>query len=130
MKLGDAIEAFAKPIAKGIDSTLGTDLQNCGGCKGRQAWLNGLSDAVVDIFSRRGMAEDTSNLEWIVTKTRSILVSAASAEEADGVASRGEGQVMSLNTQVQPKTQGPQARPGMPPAMMAAQSKLAAPPGR
>lgn len=38
--LGDAVAIFAQPIARVIDSAIGTNIQNCGGCKGRQAWLN------------------------------------------------------------------------------------------
>lgn len=38
--LGDVVAAVAQPVTKLIDSTLGTDLQNCGGCPGRQEWLN------------------------------------------------------------------------------------------
>lgn len=40
--LGDAIHVVLNPIAKLIDSVAGTDLVNCGGCKGRQEALNNL----------------------------------------------------------------------------------------
>lgn len=40
--LGDVIAAVAKPIARGIDAVIGTDLQNCGGCEQRQESLNKL----------------------------------------------------------------------------------------
>jgi hypothetical protein len=40
IKLGDAVEKVAKPIAKVIDKVVGTELQNCGGCKARQEKLN------------------------------------------------------------------------------------------
>lgn len=38
--LGDRVERVAQPIAKIIDKTLGTNIQGCGGCKKRKAWLN------------------------------------------------------------------------------------------
>lgn len=38
--LGDRVERIAQPIAKVIDTALGTDIQNCGGCQKRKQWLN------------------------------------------------------------------------------------------
>lgn len=38
--LGDIVHKIAQPIARTIDGALGTDLQNCGGCKNRRAALN------------------------------------------------------------------------------------------
>lgn len=38
--LGDAVAVVAQPIARVIDSVLGTNVQGCGGCKARQAALN------------------------------------------------------------------------------------------
>ena len=38
--LGDMVHKIAQPIARTIDGALGTDLQNCGGCKNRRAALN------------------------------------------------------------------------------------------
>lgn len=38
--LGDVVAAVAQPIAKLIDGQLGTDIAHCGGCTGRQQWLN------------------------------------------------------------------------------------------
>jgi len=38
--LGDLVAGVAQPIAKAIDSIAGTNLQNCGACKARQAALN------------------------------------------------------------------------------------------
>lgn len=40
--LGDLVAKIAQPIAKGIDSIAGTDIQNCGGCKKRQEKLNNI----------------------------------------------------------------------------------------
>ena len=40
--LGDLVAKVAQPIAKGIDSVVGTDIQHCGGCKKRQEALNNL----------------------------------------------------------------------------------------
>jgi hypothetical protein len=39
--LGDLVALVAQPIAQAIDRAVGTDLANCGGCKGRQKALNG-----------------------------------------------------------------------------------------
>jgi hypothetical protein len=39
---GDIIYKFAQPIAKTVDKTLGTKIQNCGGCKKRRELLNKL----------------------------------------------------------------------------------------
>ena len=39
--LGDYAAAIAQPIARGIDSLLGTDIQNCKSCKERRDKLNG-----------------------------------------------------------------------------------------
>ena len=38
--LGDAVALLAQPIARVIDSVLGTNVQGCGGCKARKAALN------------------------------------------------------------------------------------------
>jgi hypothetical protein len=38
--LGDIVYNIAQPIAKVIDSTLGTNIKNCGGCKKRRKLLN------------------------------------------------------------------------------------------
>lgn len=38
--LGDAVEVFAKPIARAIDSLAGTSLENCGSCAERRDKLN------------------------------------------------------------------------------------------
>lgn len=40
MGLGSYVAKLAKPIAKAIDSTLGTNLEHCKECKAREAWLN------------------------------------------------------------------------------------------
>ena len=40
--LGDVVEAVAKPIAKGIDAVLGTDIEHCEGCAQRKGLLNDL----------------------------------------------------------------------------------------
>ena len=41
--LGDKVHAIAHPIAKAIDRTVGTNIQECGGCKRRRDLLNGQS---------------------------------------------------------------------------------------
>jgi hypothetical protein len=38
--LGDLVAKVAQPIAGMIDSVAGTNLKNCGGCKGRREALN------------------------------------------------------------------------------------------
>lgn len=38
--LGDKIARIAKPIARAIDATFGTSVEQCGACQQRQAWLN------------------------------------------------------------------------------------------
>jgi hypothetical protein len=40
--LGDAVAVVAQPIAKMLDLTLGTSIQNCGGCAQRREALNNL----------------------------------------------------------------------------------------
>lgn len=40
--LGDRFASIAQPIARVIDATLGTDIQNCGGCAKRKEFLNNL----------------------------------------------------------------------------------------
>ncbi len=53
MRKGDAIAAFAQPVAKGFDAVFGTDVQNCPACKQTQTNLNNgmsLADAFFDRF--------------------------------------------------------------------------------
>ena len=38
--MGDLVAAVAQPIAGAIDTVLGTDLKNCGGCAQRREFLN------------------------------------------------------------------------------------------
>jgi len=40
MGLGSYIAKIAKPIARGIDSVIGTDLEHCDQCAAREAFLN------------------------------------------------------------------------------------------
>ena len=40
--LGDKVERVAQPIAKAIDKTFKTNLQNCGACKRRKDKLNSI----------------------------------------------------------------------------------------
>lgn len=42
LKLGDAFEVVAQPIAKGIDYIFGSNVQDCGGCGRRKEKLNRL----------------------------------------------------------------------------------------
>ncbi len=41
--LGDLVAKIAQPIAKGIDSIAGTDIEHCGACKKRREALNKLA---------------------------------------------------------------------------------------
>lgn len=41
--LGDHVAAILKPVARGIDSVVGTDLENCKECAKEQARLNELT---------------------------------------------------------------------------------------
>ncbi len=38
--VGDQVERIAQPVAKVIDKVLGTNVQQCGGCKRRRDYLN------------------------------------------------------------------------------------------
>lgn len=38
--LGDTVAFVSQPVAKAIDTVLGTNIQNCGGCQQRQETLN------------------------------------------------------------------------------------------
>ena len=42
IRLGDKVERVAQPIAKAIDKTFKTNLQNCGACKRRKDKLNSI----------------------------------------------------------------------------------------
>jgi hypothetical protein len=56
MKKGDAIAKVAKPIARGLDYFLGTELRNCQGCSRMQRNLNqgmSLADAFYDRFFQK-----------------------------------------------------------------------------
>lgn len=53
MKTGDAIHAFAHPVARSIDAIWGSDLSNCGGCNKMRENLNsgmGFWNAVKERF--------------------------------------------------------------------------------
>lgn len=38
--LGDRVAQIAKPIARALDTVIGTDLEHCQSCAERQKWLN------------------------------------------------------------------------------------------
>lgn len=40
IRLGDLVHAIAHPIARALDATLGTNLQNCSACAQRRETLN------------------------------------------------------------------------------------------
>lgn len=43
IKIGDAVETIAQPIAGTIDKLTGTELKECSACKKRKEWLNNLT---------------------------------------------------------------------------------------
>jgi hypothetical protein len=60
MKKGDVIASVAKPIARGIDYMLGTNVQGCSGCNQMQTNLNsGMS--LADAFYDRFWPKNTNN---------------------------------------------------------------------
>ncbi len=95
MRLGDAVATFAQPIARGVDAVFGTDIQHCAGCAGRQQRFNQISDQLFALLSRRAQDNDTSPMDYTVTKqvtAQFVIVGANSPEEAIEKAQKGEGQ--------------------------------------
>jgi len=95
MRLGDAVATFAQPIARGIDSVLGTDLEHCAGCKGRQQRLNQMSDEIFRLLCLRAYLNDSSPMDYTVTKqvtAQYVVIGANTPEEAIEKAQKGEGQ--------------------------------------
>jgi hypothetical protein len=43
IKIGDAVEVIAQPIAGTIDKLTGSKLKECSSCKKRKEWLNNLT---------------------------------------------------------------------------------------
>jgi hypothetical protein len=105
MKKGDSIAVIAQPIAKTIDYFLGTDIQNCTGCKKMQNNLNaGMSfrDAIYDRFwpSSNNNHQEENNMQFIITKQ--IAVEAETPEEAFTKISEGATISLSVNARLQP----------------------------
>ena len=48
LRLGDAVEKVAQPIAGAIDKVAGTNIKGCGGCQKRKEWLNNLTEQTLD----------------------------------------------------------------------------------
>jgi hypothetical protein len=46
VRLGDRVEAAAKPIAQFLDVILGTHIEGCLPCQKRRDWLNELDDKI------------------------------------------------------------------------------------
>lgn len=109
MKLGDAIATVAQPIARGIDRVAGTDIQNCSGCKGRQATLNRLSDSMFDFLWNKN--REGGKMQFIITKQ--IAVEAETPEEA--ISKIAAGQTISLSVTQRPQPQVQQVRPPIAP---------------
>lgn len=95
MRLGDAVAVVFQPIARGIDLVLGTDIQNCGSCKGRQHALNVVSDELFALFVRRARDNDTSPMDFNVTNQTSstfLVRDAKNLQEAIEKAKAGQGE--------------------------------------
>lgn len=95
MRLGDAVATFAQPLARGIDSVLGTDLEGCVGCKARRDKLNQVSDELFALLSWRARSNDTSPMDYTVSKqvtAQFIIIGANDPEDAIERAQKGEGQ--------------------------------------
>ncbi len=104
MKTGDAIHAFANPIAKGIDAIWGSDLANCSGCSKMRDNLNaGMSfwEAVKQRISATADKKGELQMQFQIQ----TVVEAESVQEA--LAKLGEGTVISVT----PRPQQPAARP-------------------
>jgi hypothetical protein len=109
MKLGDVVHTIAQPIARGIDSALGTDIENCGGCAKRRASLNQLSDKVSEFFSKP--KQERGNMQFNVV----VIVEAKNAKEAVNKISDDAGEVAAVQPRTQPTTGQP--RPVVTPAL-------------
>src|SRR4029077_13234630 len=105
MKTGDAIATVARPIAKAVDATFGTDWLNCLGCKRMESNLNAgmpLWDAFYDRFwgPKEEIDKPPENfilatMDFVVTKTQQIAVQADNLEQAIQKSFAGEGNVIS-----------------------------------
>lgn len=115
MKLGDAVELVAKPIARQIDQQFGTDIEHCGGCGKRRQGLNDMSDKFWDVFWNRGKTKGKKMQFIVIEQTmQQWAIEAETAEQAIKMRQNGEGEVLgtrtqSFSTQVRPK-QPPQPR--------------------
>lgn len=64
MKLGDTFAFwFAKPIARGLDGVLGTNIENCGSCFQRQQGLNNFGETIKNWLTNKGDKMDNNNEE-------------------------------------------------------------------
>ncbi len=96
MRLGDAIDMVAQPIAQGIDSVVGTNISGCSGCKNMRDDLNqGMS--VQDAIYQRWFAakQQGGKMKYQIT----VVVDAEKMSEA---VLKGESIGDVLSTQVKP----------------------------
>jgi hypothetical protein len=113
MKKGDFIAAGAQPVAKGIDWILGTDIQNCGGCKTMQNNLNqgmGLADAVIARWfsSKQQQTGEEMKQSYVVTEQH-VVMEADSPKDALSKHLAGESESVSMSAQVRPQRPTPAA---------------------
>jgi hypothetical protein len=111
--LGDKIAAVAQPIAKGIDSVLGTNIQGCAGCKQMQQNLNAGMPLSHAFYNRFWSKKEGGNMEeYIVNKNQNeqYAITANNPREAIEKVKSGEGAVIgtseNYNASVRPKPQG------------------------
>lgn len=93
--LGDIAAFVFQPVARGVDAVLGTNLKGCSSCKGRQEWLNQVTDDIFALFSRRARDNDTSPMDYTVVKQFSaqiLILGARDTEDALERAQKGEGE--------------------------------------
>jgi hypothetical protein len=115
MRTGDLIATAAQPIAKGIDRILGTDVQNCGGCKQMQNNLNqgmSLADAVIARWfsGKQSNGGKPMGRPYVVTE-QFVIEDAESTRDAIAKHLAGESEAISLNAQVRPQPPGQSPRP-------------------
>jgi len=105
-KLGDLVHSVAQPIAKGIDSALGTNMEGCSGCAKRRQILNDFSDKLYDKFWKK---TESKTMEYLVTKQ--YAVEASSPEEAIMASKDAPAISVSANPRLGPSQMQPPGPP-------------------
>jgi hypothetical protein len=106
MKKGDVIASVAQPIAKVSDYFLGTDLQNCGGCKKMQDNLNAGTPLWEALRDRFWLRTETNNMQYILN----VQVEAETVEDA--IKSKDNWKIISVNPRPEPRPQPVTQIPG------------------